>query len=95
MTTVTKSHLEVALTNLRREAVACGLMGEDEKLTYEKASRVNGVPAYLWVGHRGAHAPFVPKWTLRHTQREHILMMEAVSAALFTLRQLNASKAAK
>lgn len=92
MTTVTKSHLEVALTNLRREAVVCGLMGEDEKLTYEKGSRVNGVTAHLWVGQRGAHAPFVPKWTLRHTQREHILMIEAATAALFALRMHKAGR---
>jgi hypothetical protein len=70
-------------------------MGEDEKLTYEKGSRVNGIEARLWVGHRGSHAPFMPKWTMRHTQREHILMIEAASAALFALRMLNASKVSK
>jgi hypothetical protein len=92
MTTVTKSHLEIALTNLRREAVACGLMGEDETLTYEKGSRVNGVTAMLWVGSRGHHAPFVPRFTLRNTQREQILMIEAASYSLFTLRMHNMAK---
>jgi len=92
MTTVGKSHLAVTLSNLQREAREAGLMGEDENLTYERGSRVNGVTAHLWVGQRGTHAPFLPKWSLRHTQREHLLMMEAACAALHAARMARAAK---
>jgi hypothetical protein len=86
MTTVGRTHLAAVLENLEREAKAAGLMGQDEKLSYERGSRVNGITANLWVGQRGTHAPFVPKWTLRHSQREQLLMMESVAYALFALR---------
>lgn len=86
MTTATKNHLEIALINLRREALEAGLMAEDDKLIYDKGNRVNGISGELWLGREGTRASFVPRFTLRNTQREHILMMESATTALRAAR---------
>jgi len=82
----TPSHLEMALTNLREEAVKAGLMGDDERLIYERGSKTNGVAPHLTVGDRSRTCAFVPRFTLKTTQREAILMMEASYTTLRALR---------
>lgn len=83
MARVTKEHLDRALTNLKRNAVDARLMAEGEPLIYERGVASGGVPAAVYVGRRGSHAGFLPRFTLDQSQREQVAIMEAVSIALY------------
>lgn len=85
MARVTKDHLDRALTNLKRNAVEARLMSRDDALIYDRGVAAGGVPAAVYVGRRGSHAGFVPRFTLDQSQREQVAIMEAISAALFAV----------
>lgn len=86
MAAVTKEHMDHALKFLRHEATEAGLMDAEDILIYDRGVRAGGVPPALYVGRRGDHCTFLPRFTTDTTQREVLLVLEAVTFALRTLR---------
>lgn len=82
---MSKEHVFSALEHLASEAVAAGLMDENETLIWDRGVKAGGVPPALYVGGRGNVCTFMPRFTLKTTEREAILAMEAVTYALRTL----------